>query len=342
MPDIVDAANLYNTKILARTGVLGGGLPGAGVNASAVGGLMKQGAWAWTQNNTYGQEQMDVDVAMWYGAMTSPGAVGAYGLIQNCFHLLYYGEMAAKGQDGTWKTWRSMNWPVAMALSHGGRVLVELPMEGNMPGMNNANFWTWLWDYKAPKPRAAATHGIDRGTDPNEQMTAGKYLHMKEVGGKLAAFKTSSGGAHYGMEIALGGAGNANPYSGKAVAPNGASGHLYLYYLPPTPTKFGGLLIGCEGSAPPDRKTAKHDDQFGGGHSIFGGSNTFSGTGGLKFGGAKLKDPATGTKTKVNWQDKLSGGKGSMVIDLISTAGAVGTIMGQPAFQTAWLGNTGL
>lgn len=341
MPDIVDAGTVYNTKILARTGVLAGGLPAVGVAPKAVGSMMKQGAWNWSQADAYGQNQLEIDVAMWYGAMASPGAVGAHGLIRNCFHLLYYGSMAVKGQDGAWKTWRSLNWPIAMALSHGGRVLVQLPTEPNMPGMTNANFWTWLWDYKTPRARAAATHGINRDTDPNEQLPNGRYLHMKEVGGKLAAFKTSSGGAHYGIEIALGGAGNANPYSGKAVAPNGASGHLYLYYLPPAANKYGGLLIGCEGSAPPDRKQAKHDDQFGGGHSIFGGSNTFSGTGGLKFGGAKLKDPVTGTKTKVAWQDKLSGSKGSMVIDLITNAGAVAAIMSQPAFQAAWLGSTG-
>jgi hypothetical protein len=46
MPDIVDAGTVYNTKVLARTGVLPGGLPAAGVSASAVGSLMKQGAWS--------------------------------------------------------------------------------------------------------------------------------------------------------------------------------------------------------------------------------------------------------------------------------------------------------
>lgn len=342
MPDILDAAVAYNTKILSRNGVLPGGLPAQGTSAKDVGGLMKLGAWNWSQNDTYGQTQMELDVAMWYGAMASPGAVGAFGLIRNCFHLLYYGQMAAKRQDGTWSTWRSFNWPLAMALSHGGRVLVQLPRLANMPGMTHLNFWTWLWDYRTPRARAAATHGIDRGTDPAEALPGGFVLHMKEVGGKLAAFKTSKGGNHYGIEIALGGAGNANPFSGKAVAPNGASGHLYLYYLPPEANQYGGLLIGCEGSAPPDRKNAKHDDQFGGGHSIFGGSNTFSGTGGLKFGGAKLKNPATGKKESVAWQDKLSGSKGNLVIDLITVPGAVAAIMGSPPFRPEWLGTTGL
>ena len=335
MPNIVDAATVYNQKILSQAG-----LPNAGLSANAVGSLMKNGAWNWIQNGSYGTEQMLIDVAMWYGAITSPGAMGIFELMRRCFQTMYYGGMVVKKTDGAWATWRSIQWPLALAISHGGRVMVQLPMSHNMPNADADYFWDWLWGGANKRPRAAATHGINRHDDPNVALPGGRFLHMKEVGGKNASFKSSAGGEHFGVEIALGGAGNVNPYSGKAIAPNGASGHLYLFYLPPTTTKFGGILIGCEGSSPPDRKKAKHDDTYGGGHSMLGGANIFSGTGGLKFGGAKLKDPATGDKTRVSWQDVVSETKGNLVVDLVTPG--VQIVTNAAAFQTAWVGSTGV
>src|SRR5262249_27581943 len=142
-------------------------------------------------------------------------------------------------------------------------------------------FWKWLWWYERPQPRLAATHGIKRENDPDTPLAGNARLHMVETSGKFAWTRgDSAGGGHFGIPIALGGDGTRSPYSGATISANGANGHLYLYYLAPTDTQYGGILIGCESSNPPDLP-GEHADHYGGGHSIFGGANKYSCTGGL-------------------------------------------------------------
>ena len=338
--DIIDAGTVYTNKILNVAN------PNPVPTTKVVATQMKQAAITDVESGHYGEQQMELDTAMWYGALQSSGSSDVLTVLTNVWQTLYYGQMVCKSRSGTWITWPSLKWPISMALSHGGRVMVQLPKAAT--GQED-KFWNWLWGSTAKRPRKAATHGIDRGANPNLTLTAGKILRMTETGGLLAGFKSSSGGSHWGLEIPLGGAGNKNPLSGKTVGCDGASGHLYLYYLPPSADKFGGVLIGCEGSSPLDRKrsyTDKFDvkhkyvvssDGYGGSHG-FGAKNTFSGTGGLKFDGAKLKD-ATGNKIKVQWQDKIDG-HSPIVIDLIPVG--LDAIIGQPGFEREWLGRTGL
>ena len=72
-----------------------------------------------------GPQQFELDAAMWYGAIeTGPYSM----LLRKLFHIFYYaGVMCNRNDEGwtDWSTYSSAN--VASLLSHGQRVLVQIP-----------------------------------------------------------------------------------------------------------------------------------------------------------------------------------------------------------------------
>jgi hypothetical protein len=189
------------------------------------------------------QEQFELDVAFWYGALTE-GKHEEIELLRRVFTILYYGGLLYYGSSG-WDQWSRSNIPIAAALSHGGRVLIQLPRASS--GEPDA-FFRWL---QAPSgiisrnSRLAATHGIEPFAVPIPLRGLHRWHRLNET-------KSGGNGRHYGVNISLGGTGNINPISGNTIYSNGEHGHLYVYYLAPTADSYGGLLIGLEGSAPID------------------------------------------------------------------------------------------
>jgi hypothetical protein len=183
---------------------------------------------------------------------------------------------------GGWVTWQSLNIPIAAAISHTARVLVQLPRLN--PQDANSNIWAWLNQENSIRTRGAATHGIEYVTGEMVNAVPKKVKERKAL--------TGMRDNHYYMNVALGGQGYRNPFSGNLIDAQGQHGHLYLCYKAPTAEKVGGLLIATEQSAPADVMLpnanafaqfalAKQgvDDQWGGTHGL-GGHNTYSATGG--------------------------------------------------------------
>ena len=193
-------------------------------------------------------EQFKLDCALWYGTLTAgAGSPEKTALVNRIFQVLYHGGLCYL-RGGQWQPWFSCTAPLASVMAHGGRFVIQLPFAEHD---DDNGFFNWLGggvgggNIIAGSTRLAATHGIQpldfRDMRP---MCAGRYQRVHEI--KKGSLP------HYGVNIALGGQAMLHPIRGRITQANGEYGHLYIYYMPPTTTTYGGVLIGCEGSAPVD------------------------------------------------------------------------------------------
>ena len=205
---------------------------------------------------------------------------------------------------------------VAVALSHGGRVMINLP-----PIKQNENeneFIQWLFGTSPESDLTRKPQSYDKIKDPNNKsdhykakvdtrIASSHNVNVTEssleeeksntfdVKGKTGLKSTIK---HYGMDIPLGGLGNED-LAGDAILPDGRHGHIYIYYRPPSLTLPGSVLIGAETSR------MAHTDVFGMYHDQRGAPAEFSSTGtskggriGGEFGGRVVDYTKTGTKTE--------------------------------------------
>jgi hypothetical protein len=84
-------------------------------------------------------------------------------------------------------------------------------------------------------------------------------------------------GRHSYKNVALGGVGNVNPFSGVTIDKEGSHGHLYVNYRAPWDVRQGCMLVGVEGSAP------GVSDQTGKVHDANAIKGLWSPTGGKKW-----------------------------------------------------------
>ncbi len=252
--------------------------------------------------NRPADQQFQKDSQMWLGHINTPNNAGAGELARRVFITLYHGGLQYRPSKKVtaWQWFGTQPWPAAAALSHGGRVLIQLPKaNGGNLGYQGAidhddTFWRWLTAQGgaggALLDWRIATHGIS--TLPHPVFLSGlvpKYL--KEVKGKGQALAPRNvelrwfgmGGVvaahhrHWGIDLALGGQGSARMTGIGNVDGNGSDGHMYLYYMAPKTNRYGGILIGVEGSR------AGEYDQFGHKHTWTASSSDVSPTGGLKW-----------------------------------------------------------
>jgi hypothetical protein len=77
--------------------------------------------------------------------------------------------------------------------------------------------------------------------------TIGVNARNTKLIGSMEAILTKH--RHWGMNIAIGGAGNISQGVTKTqILSNGEHGHVYMYYMSPKENRFGGIMIGVEGS----------------------------------------------------------------------------------------------
>ena len=185
------------------------------------------------------REQFSVDAAYWYGTCLNPGDRQKAKLLKRVWRILAEGGVWLRPEKAAcWTAHSNSGIPLASILSHGGRVLVQLPRAGNL-------IWDWLWgDLDAQKfKRFAGTHGVETGS--REILPNGRPKVFTET-------KKNKGGFHYGINIAGGGHGNTNPISGSTITDDGQHGHLYIHYQPASDTERGSIMFGAEDSAPID------------------------------------------------------------------------------------------
>jgi hypothetical protein len=105
------------------------------------------------------------------------------------------------------------------------------------------------------------------------------FTEEKAQGGlhTLSNIRDGMMGRHYYKNVALGGAGNINPFSGLTIDKEGGHGHLYVNYRAPQDLRFGCMLVGVEGSAP------GCSDQTGKVHDARAVKGLWSPTGGKKW-----------------------------------------------------------
>ncbi|BBB15120.1 uncharacterized protein RVIR1_06190 [Candidatus Rickettsiella viridis] len=260
--------------------------------------------------------QLERDIQMLSQAIVRYGQsesdkIKAHTLLKSIL-LLYFGNISYRDkQDKQFHPWHELKgfsklktFPIAAALLHGSRVLIELSSDISEELIKwfvpDDTSWRYL-----------ATHGItevaaqqrEGETDLSAQMP-NKHLAEKKVnpvdeamrvlaknitngittlynyffsflGSETKASDSYEG--HYGINIALGGAENENQHSKNKIQPNGEHGHLYFHYVKPKEERHGGLLLGIEQSAP------GKPDQYGGSHGLDGAPKNVSASGGDFF-----------------------------------------------------------
>lgn len=224
-------------------------------------------------------QQKQLDAAMWYGAIhTGPRRR----TITKIFHMFYWAGVIYKTNNG-WADWHdNLHVNTASLLSHGQRVMVQIPSTSNEGG----RLWDWL--FRPPIPsRGYATHGMSHKKIGHERLIRGHRRYFTEDKGWTTSLYGHITGRHYAFNPALGGRGYRNPFSSAnddtrpfflPIAADGLNGHVYVYYRPPGRNERGGMLIGCE-NAEHGRGSNPHT---GAGHGL-GGSQKVSACGGKKW-----------------------------------------------------------
>lgn len=267
------------------------------------------------QTDIYSQFQRDS--ILWYNTLKYPGSNARRDVLRRIFAVLRWGDFMYKPRDEkeNWKLWSETKLPISAALSHGARVMIQLPMIAETNGVKGKksvrdhSFWQWLITGKADGNifdfvsiatsgrqaekeekiifrRLAATHGIeylDSGKwERNLPLGKCKYLLETKTRGisfrdcKSLISSKLSFHRHWAMNIPLGGCGKTS-LTGETISANGEHGHLYIYYMSPSHYRNGGILIGLEGS-----EFGKYDCT-GHKHSMTAKCSKYSPTWGLKW-----------------------------------------------------------
>jgi len=254
MVQIVDARVAYT----AMSGVPGMGRAAAPIDPAQV--LRGLEAKCGTRDGT--AAQFEWDARMWYGAMISPGSAEIGAFLRRLFTVLFYAGISANTGTEDLPVWQDFNspWPgaytgipVAAALSHGGRVIIQLPMRTSYSNPAR-DFWNWLIEGGVAEARSAATHAIAE-RERAILLVGNRVLRLKEQRGKAAGMRGFLKGKfveenHYGVNVPLGGAGRVNPFSGNQISADGSHGHVYLYFNEKSVGQCGTVMVGCENSAP--------------------------------------------------------------------------------------------
>jgi hypothetical protein len=260
-------------------------------------------------------------------------------LLRRLFIVLRYGGLLFRPdqKENNWQFWSANNMPIATALSHGSRVMIQLPKSERMAALKSMlpsfkstsesrvgftdernhdhGFWRWLvtgtssgdlsnyiststngdaarQEGKILFRRLGATHGITYKEGEGTRIEVNNEIRRKEIVEKKEHLGVNHRNTkllgtqntlltkhrHWGCNLAIGGIGNPafGVHTGNII-PDGSHGHLYLYYMSPGEKRFGGILVGVEGSE------YGKNDQSGESHGLSAKSSPLSITMGYKW-----------------------------------------------------------
>jgi hypothetical protein len=236
------------------------------------------------------QEQMSVDV------------------YKRALALIGSGGLQINGNAGEKQSAADNNLPVSSYLSHGARVMIEIPPgsgdtlanwltsgDPDKSGMSRKQSQQGAIDEdKIVYNRSAATHDVsikEKVNDKGEKEFSlkeekGFTIGLRDFVGNQFGMKTN----HWGVDLAMNAEFGGKDSEGKIVGrPDGDHGHLYIHYNPPKDGKPGTMLIGIEGGAPTSHK-----------HSKTGASDPLSPVDSSKFDDVKIKKDIAGEKEYEN------------------------------------------
>lgn len=183
---------------------------------------------------------------------------------------------------------------VARALAHGGRVNIRIPQLRENENPKDLLDWIGINEQgednksKHVEPvfhRPFSTHHMNIGKNKGGQQ--GKF---EEEGGRVAAIKNVfSHESNHGLNISAGGLGKRD-INGEIILPDGAHGHMFIGFTPPTQKKDGALQIGLESTAPGSDSITGYNHTMLSTEATANPESVFHGHKGDKIGGGSLKD----------------------------------------------------
>jgi len=95
--------------------------------------------------------QFKRDAILWRRTLESPEYPALGMILRRVFCVLRYGGLMYRDSEkvNDWKLWSGTRYPIASALSHGSRVIIQLDrmVEGSDHGKDEHAFWKWLITY---------------------------------------------------------------------------------------------------------------------------------------------------------------------------------------------------
>lgn len=90
-------------------------------------------------------KQLERDAKLWRSTLRYTGTNARRGFLRRIFMVLRYGGFYYASKEGEWKEWCESGWPIATALSHGSRVMIQTP-KSKIENSNERDhsFWNWL------------------------------------------------------------------------------------------------------------------------------------------------------------------------------------------------------
>jgi Novel toxin 11/Domain of unknown function (DUF4157) len=206
---------------------------------------------------------------------------------------------------------------VARALAHGGRVNIRIPALRGTETARDLTDWLGITGQGidvggAVFERGFGTHHMAIGKNEPGRPGTGTF---EETGGKMASGTNvlTPGVKLYGMNVAAGGM-ERTDFNGKVILPDGAHGHMFIGFTPPTVEKDGALQVGMETTGPGVESLVGYKHTWKSTEATANPESSFYGHKSAKIGNGKLKtsqryvnllefeDAATGA----NWAAKLN------------------------------------